>query len=180
MFRGDWNASIRAFRRVLSLDPTYHLAFQHVQDALLASQRGGCRTPPCTQANSQFIAAGRRTGDTLVLEPVSIATGMGALLAQMLDAHQTHARQRNLEEARQAALEWLQSGQGEARPKIAYGHILLRLGRVDSADAWFRQVTGHRARIEGASLATDRAEVAVKLSHAEEARDLAQHHAASV
>src|SRR5262249_24081492 len=32
--RGNWNAAIRAFRRVLLLDPTYHPAFEHILDAL--------------------------------------------------------------------------------------------------------------------------------------------------
>ena len=47
-FRGNWNTMLRAFRKTLELDPTYHLAFPHIQDALLVSSR------------NRLHAAGRR------------------------------------------------------------------------------------------------------------------------
>ena len=57
-FRADWNRSIRAFSRVLQLDPQYHLAYQHIIDALgncsqrLAQVGGGFRV--CTADSAVY------------------------------------------------------------------------------------------------------------------------------
>src|SRR5262249_34160279 len=144
MFRGSWNAAIRSFRRVLELDPTYHLAFQHVQDVLLASVRTGCRVTgddaPCT-ANSH-LAAVRRVGDSIQTVPLAVPSQQSSVEAEIGAALTDRSMQRNLEEAQRAAREWLQAGPNEARARIVYGRILLRLGRVESADAILRSVTG--------------------------------------
>ena len=181
MFRADWNASLRAFRRVLMLDQTYHLAFQHIQDALQAAQRQGCLPvndrPTCgAQGENTYATAIRRAGDSLVLEPVRLNSAVGAQLfaEQQLAAQRDGSRHRNLEESRRAAEEWLTLGPGEARARIAYARALLRLGRVDEAAAAARQVTSQRtSRPEGTAFALDRIEIAIKLrSGAEAARIL--------
>ncbi|MFI5279745.1 MAG: hypothetical protein ACHQU1_04560 [Gemmatimonadales bacterium] len=171
-FRGSWNASMRAFRRVLALDPTYHLAFQHVQDVLLAVNRPGCLpaagTSTCPEGTNR-IAAVRREGDSVVTVPVAVvSSNASGYDAQLAAALRDRSHRRNLEEARLAALEWLQAGPTEARARIVYGRILLRMGRVDSADVMLRQVTGRRARTEQAQFVLDRIEVAVKLGHENE------------
>jgi tetratricopeptide (TPR) repeat protein/TolB-like protein len=170
-FRGSWNASMRAFRRVLALDPTYHLAFQHVQDVLLAVNRPGCLpsagTHTCPEGTNR-IAAVRREGDSVVTVPVAVTSNAGGYDAQLAAARRDRSHRRNLDEARLAALEWLEAGPAEARARIVYGRILLRMGRVDSADVMLRQVTGRRARTEQAQFVLDRIEVAVKLGHESE------------
>ena len=175
MFRGSWNASMRAFRRVLVLDPTYHLAFQHVQDVLLAVTRAGCRPrageTSCAGANSH-VAAVRRSGDSVVTVPFKLPEDVAAYEDQVSTARRDRSRQRNLEEAKLAALEWLQAAPEEMRARIAYGRILLRVGQIDSADAVLRRVTGARARVEQAPLSADRIEVALKLGREGEAERL--------
>jgi tetratricopeptide (TPR) repeat protein/TolB-like protein len=173
VFRGSWNASMRAFRRVLVLDPTYHLAFQHVQDVLLAATRTGCLAQSdgsCQQGT--YIAAVGRAGDSVVTVPVNGVRDVAAYEAQVATARAGHARQRNLEEARAAALEWLQAGPGEWRARVVYGRILLRMGQVDSADAMLRTIGGRRSRLEQAQVVVDRTEVALKLHRENEAERL--------
>ena len=83
VFRGNWNVALRAFRRTLELDPSFHLAFAHIPDILHAEQRAGC-LPPAGQT-----ACG--TGGAAVEELPH------ALLDQRLDANARalHAAQRH-------------------------------------------------------------------------------------
>jgi eukaryotic-like serine/threonine-protein kinase len=175
VFRGDWNTMLRAFRRTLELDPTYHLAFQHIQDALLVSTRGGCRYVPgadlCAEENTSFQSYLRRSGDSLLLIPVNVRN-TAALIQQAVAARQEGARTQNLLEARRVAEAWLAAGPNELRPRIAYGKILLRLGEVALADSTFRRLPTN-ARLtapEAAGLTVDRIDAALKLGRVAEAR----------
>jgi len=168
IFRSSWNTSLRAFRKVLELDPSYHLAFQHIQDALLVPVRNGCRLAgqllSCTTQNGGYQAVLRRAGDTLVTVPilVSSAPGAEAYVRQMAEAKQGRVRRRNLEEARRAAEAWLALGPVQARARIAYARILLRLGEVEAADSSARQVGDARtSRVDGANFMMDRIEIAL-------------------
>jgi hypothetical protein len=149
---------LRAFRKTLELDPTYHLAFPHIQDALLVSTRTGCALrvgeTACVGDNPDVYQGFLlRNADTLVIVPVSMVRDGAAYVAQGVRWASEHASAGNLEEARRMAEAWLQAGPGEARPKIAYARILLRLGNPVGARALLRQVppgsTG--SRIETAS-----------------------------
>jgi hypothetical protein len=175
-FRSSWNVSLRAFQRVLALDPTYHLAFQHIQDALLATVRPGCLpasgTTTCQATNGGWGGAVQREGDSLRTVPVNFFVNPSSFESQNLQARTSAARRRNLEVARAAALDWLQSGMTEMRPRIAYGRILLRLGRVAAADSVFHTVSGRRARTEQGAFVADRAEAAIKLGRPEEGERL--------
>jgi tetratricopeptide (TPR) repeat protein/TolB-like protein len=176
-FRGDWNASLRAFRRVLALDPTYHLAFQHIQDGLQNTARQGCLEvggrPACgTQGENVYAAVLRRAGDSLVLEPVRISApdGPSAYAAQQRAARQDGSRRRNLDEARRAAEEWLSAGPTEPRARIAHARALLRLGRLEEAAAAARQLsTTAMSVLESGQFVVDRAEIAVKTGNPVEA-----------
>ncbi len=173
-FRSSWNASLHAFRRVLSLDPTYHLAFQHVQDVLLASIRLGCHPPAgatsCVEG-SNSPGAVRRQGDSIATVPFSFAN-RASFEAQVAAARRDRSRQRNLEEARQAALDWVQAGPSEPRAKMAYGRILLLSGQIDSADVVLRQVPQRPSGPEQTELVLERIEAAVKLRRESEALQL--------
>ena len=169
-FRSSWNTALHAFRRVLELDPTYHLAFQHIQDALLATVRQGCRVPPervtCNPQSSTYQAVIRRGGDSLLTEVANLSTPQGgeANARHTLDARQTKVRRQNLEEARRAAEAWLAAGPAGVRAHLAYARILLRLGNVRAADSVARLVTArYTSRIESTAFVTDRIEIAIKL-----------------
>ena len=169
VFRSSWNTSLHAFRKALELDPTYHLAFQHIQDALLVPVRNGCRLPAgevtCTAQAGGYLAVMRRSGDSLVTVPILTSSTSGAdeYIRHTAEAKQGKARRRNLEEARRAAEAWLASGPVQRRAKVAYARILLRLGDVEAADSVARQVTDARtSRVDGANFLMDRIEIALK------------------
>lgn len=175
-FRSSWNTALHAFRRVLELDPTYHLAFQHIQDALLASVRQGCRLSPerdsCTPQNSTYQAVIRRAGDSLVTEVANLTTTTGAeaIARHTLEARQSKVRRQNLEDARRAAESWLSAGPAGVRAHLAYARILLRLGNVRASDSVARLVTSRAtSRLESTAFVADRIEIALKLGAWDEA-----------
>ena len=172
-FRTNWNTMLWAFRRVLALDPSYHLAFQHIQDALQAEARPGCLAAggqtACGNGQNSFVAVVRRSGDSLLLVPVRQLDAAG-YAAQVAQAQRDGSRRRNLEEARRAAEEWVAAGPNEGRARIAYAHALLRQGRVQDAAAAARQAAGApTSRAEAGSFATDRIEIALKTDNGAEA-----------
>ena len=177
-FRGNWNTALHAFRHVLELDPTYHLAFQHIQDALQASTRTGCLVvsgqPTCSTPETAFQSAVRRSGDSLLLEPVRVlGEGSRQYAAQRAAAAAEGSRRRNLEEARRAAADWLSAGPNEPRAQIAYARALLRLGRVEEAGTAAAQVTQlHLGRSEAMAFIVDRIEIALKTGSGTEANRL--------
>ena len=166
MFRGSWNTALRSFRRVLELDPSYHLAFQHIQDALLAATRQGCIAAPgasCSPVSSGYQAVTRRSGDSLLQEPVAMTTGTDRYARHGIEARQTGVRARNLAEARRAAEAWLASGPEGARALLAYTRILLRSGDVRAADTMARLVgTRFPSALENPNFLVDRIEIAIK------------------
>jgi TolB-like protein len=178
-FRSSWNTMLRAFRRTLDLDPTYHLAFQHIQDALLSGNRSGCllrgTAETCSPQNSGVQGTLRRSGDSLLTEPVNSAVNPQAVMAQQLDAVRQHARRQNLEDARRGALAWLAAGPTESRPRMAYARILLRLGEPGRADSVARLVTNlsRGSRTETGNFMADRIEIALKIDNWAEANRLA-------
>ncbi len=179
-FRSSWNASFRAFRRALALDPSYHLAFQHIQDGLLSSMRNGCALGAsetvCGAQSAPFQAVVRRAGDSLVTVPISPAAPGGAaqLAADAAAAGAERARRQNLEEARRAAEQWLAAGPTELRPRLAYARILLGLGRVRAADSILQAVGGTGLTVnEDVRTVGDRLEIAFKLGRMAEAVRLA-------
>lgn len=164
VFRGDWNKSIRLFQRVLTLDPSFHLAFAHILDALTSDARsGGCRRPapgaPCTE---MFQSALRRNGDTLVLEPVSVRLG-ATFSAHAEEARRKYAKVRNLEQARAAAAEWVAGDPGERRARTSLAHVELLLGHVGRADTLLAGIGDGGSVNERVGVARDRAEIALRL-----------------
>lgn len=178
-FRGDWNAALRSYRRVLTLDPTYHLAFQRIVDILLRESRGGFQLPDGQpppsgefRPNISFSATVRRRGDSLVVEPVSFIGGRGALTAQIREAKSNGTWRYNLEQARGIAAEWTASAPGENRAHIALGEINLFLVRVEEADREFALIRGDLSRADSVRVHFDRLEVAVKRARGSEVRRL--------
>ncbi|NOT07099.1 MAG: hypothetical protein HOP28_02745, partial [Gemmatimonadales bacterium] len=169
VFRSSWNLMLKAFRHALELDPTSHLAFQHIQDALLTRVRQGCRLPPgverCGSTGVLFEGVLQRDADSLLIAPVSLATSTASRSEQLVAAQRQGARRANLEAARQVAEEWLRAGPGESRPRRAYARILLRLGRVAAADSILRGAGTGIVAGESAGYVQDRIEAAIKLGN---------------
>jgi len=172
-FRGNWNTALRAFRRTLELDPTYHLAFAHIPDILQADQRAGC-TPPAGQngcPQSTYLAQVIRDGDSLVLTPVP-AGDAAAQAAQAAAAQRTGTRHANLTLARDLAAAWVQAGPDEPRAHLALGRALLRTGDLAGADRELHRGASLSAAVERVQYAQDRTEVALKLGRTAEAAAL--------
>jgi len=178
VFRSSWNTMLAAFRRALELDPTYHLAFQHIQDALLAVSRQGCRILPnqsqCASPGGNIQSVIRRGGDSLITVPFNITTVQGAQeqARDQSEARLGRVRRQNLLEARRAAENWLAAAPDESRPRAAYARILLRLGQVKEADSVIR-LAGPNRTSTGINAVMDRFEIALKRGNGAEAERIA-------
>lgn len=171
-FHSSWNRSLRAFERALELDPSNHLAFQHIQDALTSSRRNGCIQIVGNRCLNSVVGAVQRAGDSLVTIPVT-QTDAGMALRRQLDAAARNGSARaNLLEAQRQAQRWLDAGPAEPRAVIANGRIWLRLGQPDSADRYFAR-SALDGSFERTRYATDRLELAMKLDRWTEAHRLA-------
>lgn len=160
-FRGDLNESIHAFRRVLELDPSYHLAYQHIVDGYLSELRGGrhCVETRCTS----YSAVPIRRGDSLAYTLVSLPRDSAKILEQRAEYLRTESRRRNVASATAIAEQWVATSPDEERARAAFATALLASGRVAEA-----QQQLERVRLEGQSLSAFnilhlRIEAAVKL-----------------
>jgi len=171
-FRGSYNVSIDAFQRALELDPSNHLAFQHIQDALVGVGRGGC-LPDATSGECRIgvQAALTREADSLVTIPVQLTDGGVALRRQLDAAARAGARGANLLEAQRFARLWLAAAPAEPRSLIANGRLWLRLGRPDSAEFYLARATPDGS-FERSRHAYDRVELHLKRERFADARRL--------
>lgn len=140
-FRADGNGLIRAFERVLRMDPTYHLAYQHIIDALVLERHPNvcyAATPGarCTVHTAYMI----RSGDTIAAAPVPV-TDTARLRAQAEEYVRTSSRRRNLELARTFAEAWVQVAPSEAQARRALGRILVLQGHLAEAEAELQRAT---------------------------------------
>ena len=137
-FRGNWNAAIAHFRRVLQLDPAYHPAFAHVLDILSVGRVTVCVTggAACANDSTSWSAVVIRDGDSLLIQPVRrLMTG-----EQVTRAERTRSRYLNFRAAQAIAKEWVDAGPSEARARVQLADIDMYLGDIDSAYAELRSV----------------------------------------
>ena len=165
VFRGSWNTALRAFQRVLELDPTYHLAYPHIPDMLLVDQRVGClNADTMTNCGGRaFLSVVMRQGDTLVTAPFAV----GDLVAQSRAVEEaTRARvfQTHLQLNLGYAEAWVNAGPDEPRAHLALARALLRAGRVNEAAREFHQARSvvSTAAEAGRSAILDRLELLFK------------------
>jgi tetratricopeptide (TPR) repeat protein len=130
-FRGSWNLALRAFLRALDLDPTYHLAYSHLPDILLAESRVGCAgrdvaDRSCTP-QQQYLATTLRDADSLLQLPVEGANAT-RVAAQARTALAQGVWRTNVQRNRDYAQAWVNAGPGEHRAHAALALALLRQG----------------------------------------------------
>jgi tetratricopeptide (TPR) repeat protein/TolB-like protein len=143
-YRGSYNQAIAAFERALDVDPTFHLAFQHILDAYGNDGRSGqaCRLKDTTAARVEnattscadlYTTVSRLDGDTLIMTPVSVRNTL-AVAAQIDSARRVNARRAKMARARDFANRWVEAGPTEPRALSTLARIDLLLGDLQGAD----------------------------------------------
>ena len=170
-FRGNWQQSIRAFERVLELDPQYHLAYQHIIDALVAERQNATRCAETARGHQcrQFTAYLMRTGDSVHATPVDARADTAALRRQGERFIQTAARRRNLTAALEVAERWVRAAPDEPRAHNALAHVLLLQGHIVRANEAMSRATESTSLVEELRRAFQRMEIAYKLGRPAEA-----------
>lgn len=172
-FRRNFDRSIRAFARVLQLDPTYHLAYQHIIDALTAEGRQTL-CPPRANPSAQNICYTTfitRIGDSLVMTPVPTRDSANVRL-QAERYIQTASRRRNLDVARTFADAWVQAAPTESQAHRALARVLVLQGRIAEADAEMALIKARGTFQEEMRRVFERVEIAYKLGRGREAARL--------
>lgn len=180
-FRSSWNTSLRAMIRALDLDPSYHLAFQHIQDILQNERRDGCRERSPGTCGEAYAAVVERDGDTLVTRPLPLRQFF-EVAALPVPLRRREARRANLVLARDIAARWVTSAPQEPRAHLAYGLTLLATGDAQGAAREFAAAGGDAQSVTraqalpgsgGATLMAARFEMLLKLDSVVAARRLA-------
>ena len=168
-FRSSWNVSLRSFQRVLELDPSYYVAFEHVFDILRTNFRTGCVRSVGAADCRQWRGVVFRGGDSLETIP---ATYQGkAWDAQAARAVIERPQIINLRTSKEMAMHWLQDDTTSERAHAALAQTLLAQGDLPAAYVEFAR-TPMRATRENSMIVRDRFEVLVKLGRGAEARTM--------
>ncbi|HEX7939804.1 MAG TPA: hypothetical protein VF483_12530 [Gemmatimonadaceae bacterium] len=141
-FRADRNASLRAFRTVLALDPSYHLAYQHVVDLYNSSTVGGPNTGDwCVSGKcSSVMAIIRPSADTVIATPLMLPRDSSQYRQQTDEYNRSGARRTMLANGRKVAEQWVSANPSESRAQMMAATILASLGDIAAADNLMRRV----------------------------------------
>lgn len=163
----NWQRSIRVFTRVLSLDPQYHLAYQHVIDALTAERFTRLHCPEdgrCRQVQGFNV----RLGDSLA-NTVVFLTDTAGLRRQHEQYVATRSKLRNLAGAREIAEQWARVAPAESRAQIALATVMMAKGDIAEADTLLSRIKEFDSLIEELRVFMFRMEAAYKLGRTAEA-----------
>jgi hypothetical protein len=117
-FRSSWNVSLRSFQRVLELDPSSYVAFEHIFEMLQANFRRGCVGVTRIEACSKWRAVVLRRGDSL--ETVPVLYPGKAWTAQMDRAVVEQPAVFNLAASKAMATRWLLADTTSERARGAW------------------------------------------------------------
>ena len=169
-FRNSWNVSLHAFQRVLELDPSAYVAFEHIFEMLQVNFRRGCLGTTNLVECAKWRAVVLRGGDSLETVPVLyLGTEWNA---QTKRAVMEHTSVVNLAASKTLAARWLLADTTSERAHSALAQTLLALGEVEGAHREFAH-TPMRATPDNLTNLRQRLEVASKLGLGSEARTLA-------
>ena len=168
-FRSNWNVALRAFQRVLELDPSYYVASEHIFDILRSTYREGC----IGSASVTFCRGWRgvlfRRGDTLDIAPVRPSgTAWDAQVARAVIERPQVA---NFVAARDMAVRWLSDDTTSERAHRALARTLFSMGDLPAARVEFAKIPMPATR-ENLDVFQNRFDIAVKLGLGAEARAL--------
>lgn len=171
-YRWGWNTSLRALSRVLELDPTFHIAFEHILDILSTSVAPGCVRRSMTVPCEEWRAAVRRDerGDSLLLEPIRWGgSGVDRWFRQLSEMTRDRPMKANLARAQQIAESWAAANPNGERAQFALARVRLARGDVNGAAEHLARVQTS-ARSDAFNELLVRMEVAAKSGHGAEAR----------
>lgn len=159
-WRANRNASLRAFRQVLALDRTYHLAYQHIVDAYSAQTigRSFCVSGKCTQ----YVAIVRPSGDSLLTTPLANPRDTALIRAHLDEYLHRGARRELLTRGRDIAEGWVGANPSEGRARLMYANTLASLGAIAAADSNLRRAVITDSSNAGINTLLLRLELAVK------------------
>ncbi|HET9423849.1 MAG TPA: hypothetical protein VFO55_00650 [Gemmatimonadaceae bacterium] len=165
-FRTSWNESLDVFRRAVSVDPTFHLAFDAIVSILTAPVRTGCArqdllaTCADTAIRRRYVASIRRSGDSLLTVP---RPGFATVVDLIRESNRSTPPRANIELASRAAADWIVLGPSEGRAHKHLANLLLRLGRAAEAGSEIEEALKDPAMRADPELYLRRLEVAFKL-----------------
>lgn len=168
-FRSSWNTSLRALRRVIEVDPTFHLAFSHILDILSARARFGCVTPGARNECASWTALALRDGDSLVTVPTHDSASYDAQYHRWEVEHPFAA---NMRDARRIAQAWVDADTTEDVAHYYLAEVFARTGELEDAWKQARLVSTTRNAFIGKQVLFQRFELAIKLGRGRDARAL--------
>lgn len=169
-WRADRNASVRAFRQTLALDPTYHLAYQHIVDAYLqqALNNRYCVAQNCTT----YASIVRPSGDSLLTVPVQLPRDTALYRQQMEDLLRRNLRRVAIDSALRVTEMWLAANPSEQRAMMMQAATYLSLGRVAEAAQLVQRAAVTDTTNAGANSYLAQTEIAIKLFNGDRALTL--------
>ena len=170
-FATSWNTAFRSFRRVLQLDPRFHLVYESFAGPTVASgRRYGCVTRPTVGFCNSWMAELIPSGDSLIELPVFTERNPAARAAQVELARRAHSLTVLYRQAQGMMQAWVDAAPQEPRAHYELARVLDYLGETAAADAQFRQVDASTDANTYRTLPQWRTELAIKLGRGAEAR----------
>ena len=168
-FVGSYTRSLWAMRRVLQLDPTFHLAFQHILDIYTTQHRLGCYTSAANAACIQYGSYLLRQGDSLVAIPHPEGSDPSRGNAQQKEQERQRAYAANLREARRVAQDWFDTDTTLDVARYSVFQVALRQGDLPAAYDHARAL-GDRQYGQRREVVLARVTLALQLGHRAEAK----------
>lgn len=166
-WRASRSESVRAFRAALALDPTYHLAYQHIVDAYLQQSLAG---RGCVgQACGTYIAVVRASGDSLLTDPLLLPRDSALHRSHMDELLRRGLRRVAMDTALKVTEVWVAANPREQRANMMRAATLLSLGRVAEAAALPRPGAAIDTSTAGATAILAQVEILIKLWRADDA-----------
>ncbi len=139
-YRGNWNTAIKAFTRVIELDPTYLGAFERSFEILQRGQRSvACDAAIAGVGCLRWTSYVLRVGDTLQTVPVRVPSA--AAVAQRDRFRREAPRRANIAHADRIAEAWVAADPGSQGASFAAARVKLLRGDLDGADAYLSQLS---------------------------------------
>jgi tetratricopeptide (TPR) repeat protein len=173
-FRGSWPTAMRAFQRVIELDPSYLGAFEHVLQMLHRTRRSwsdcGATVPP-SAACPGWTSWVLRSGDTLEVVPVRIgrisnAAGLARQQARYVSENPLVSNHAQVVRIAQA---WVDLDPSSEGARVGLAAAAVANGDLATADAQLKRVAP-RAALDNVQPLRLKLEVTAKLGRGAEAR----------